>query len=241
MITAQDIREKTFEKSTFGGYAMNEVDDFLDEMADELTASQKEMATLRAKMKILVDKIEEYRNSEEDMHKALVSAQKTARTIEDTAQEKADAILAEAQEKADALLAEAREKVAAVTGNLGTLREAEELRLQKAQTAAGDYIQKATTKLTETLAFLRTLQDADLVGAIVTPAPDERKAIPAPAEEAPAEPAEEAPAEEEPKAPNATGEADYFTAFKEAVFQDAEPTVDDILQDADDGSSLFND
>ena len=30
MISAQDIREKTFEKSTFGGYAMSEVDDFLD-------------------------------------------------------------------------------------------------------------------------------------------------------------------------------------------------------------------
>ncbi|MBR7190097.1 MAG: DivIVA domain-containing protein, partial [Oscillospiraceae bacterium] len=42
MITAQDIREKTFEKSTFGGYAMNEVDDFLDELAGDLAASQKE-------------------------------------------------------------------------------------------------------------------------------------------------------------------------------------------------------
>lgn len=240
MITAQDIREKTFEKSTFGGYAMNEVDDFLDEMADELTASQKEMATMRAKMKILVEKIEEYRKSEDDMHKALVSAQKTARTIEDTAQQKADALLADAQQKADAMLAEAREKVESVTGNLSHLREAEELRLQKAQTAAGEYIQKATSKLTETLTFLRTLQDADLVGAIVTPAPDERKAIPAPAEEAPAEPAEEAPAEE-PKVPNATGDPDYFKAFEEAVYQDAEPAIDDILQDVDDNASLFND
>ena len=237
MITAQDIREKTFEKSTFGGYAMNEVDDFLDEMADELTASQKELATMRAKMKVLVDKIEEYRNSEEDMHKALVSAQKTARTIEETAQQNADALLADAQAKADAMLAEAQAKVDAVTGNLSHLREAEELRLQQAQTAAGEYIQKATSKLSDTLAFLRKLQDADLVGAIVTPAPDERKAIPAPAEEAPAE---EAPTEE-PKAPNATGDPDYFKAFEEAVYQDAEAAADDILKDVDDNTSLFND
>ena len=76
MITAQDIREKTFEKSTFGGYAMNEVDDFLDELANDLSVSQKELATMRAKMKVLVDKIEEYRGSEEDMHKALVSARR---------------------------------------------------------------------------------------------------------------------------------------------------------------------
>ena len=239
MITAQDIREKTFEKSTFGGYAMNEVDDFLDEMADELTSSQKELATMRAKMKVLVDKIEEYRNSEEDMHKALVSAQKTARTIEETAQQNADALLADAQAKADAMLAEAQAKVDAVTGNLSHLREAEELRLQQAQTAAGDYIQKATSKLTETLAFLHTLQDADLVGAIVTPAPDERKAIPAPAE-APEEAPAEAPAEEE-SAPNAGDEPDYFKAFEEAVYQDAEAAADDILKDVDDNTSLFND
>ena len=237
MITAQDIREKTFEKSTFGGYAMNEVDDFLDEMADELTASQKELATMRAKMKILVEKIEEYRNSEEDMHKALVSAQKTARTIEDTAQQKADALLADAQAKADAMLADAQAKVDAVTGNLSHLREAEELRLQQAQTAAGEYIQKATSKLTDTLAFLRKLQDADLVGAIVTPAPDERKAIPAPAEEVPVQ---ETPAEEA-KAPNATGDPDYFKAFEKAVYQDGENAADDILKDVDDSTSLFND
>ena len=75
MITAQDIREKTFEKSTFGGYAMGEVDDFLDALAGDVAAAQKENATLRGKMKVLVDKIEEYRESEDAMRLALVSAQ----------------------------------------------------------------------------------------------------------------------------------------------------------------------
>ena len=30
MITAQDIREKTFEKARIGGYDMSSVDDFLE-------------------------------------------------------------------------------------------------------------------------------------------------------------------------------------------------------------------
>ena len=63
MITAQDIREKTFEKSKFGGYDMAEVDDFLEELANDLTASQKEVAVLKSKMKVLVSKIEEYRGN----------------------------------------------------------------------------------------------------------------------------------------------------------------------------------
>ena len=40
MITAQDIREKTFEKSRIGGYDMAAVDDFLEELADDVTAYQ---------------------------------------------------------------------------------------------------------------------------------------------------------------------------------------------------------
>ena len=46
MITAQDIREKTFEKAKFGGYDMASVDDFLEDLAEEVTASQKENAVL---------------------------------------------------------------------------------------------------------------------------------------------------------------------------------------------------
>ena len=65
MITAQDIREKTFEKSRIGGYDMASVDDFLEELADDVTAYQKENAVLKSKMKVLVDKIEEYRANEE--------------------------------------------------------------------------------------------------------------------------------------------------------------------------------
>lgn len=243
MITAQDIREKTFEKATFGGYAMNEVDDFLDELASDIAATQKEAAVLRGKMKVLVDKIEEYRNSEDEMNRALVSAQKLAKSIEDESREKADAILAEAQEKADALLAEAQEKADSITGNLRQLREAEELRYQKAQSSAAECIQVTSKKLAETLAFLQSLQDSDLIGAIVTPAPDERKAIPAPAEDAGSEeaPAEDAPAPEEEAAPAPDEETpDYFQQFEKAVYQAEQPEEDAIpaYEDGDDAPSF---
>ena len=235
MITAQDIREKTFEKSTFGGYAMNEVDDFLDEMANDVMSSQKEIATLRAKMKVLVDKIEEDRNAREDINKVLITAQRTARGIEEESQAKADAILADAQAKADAILSEAQAKADtlladaqaksdAVTGNLPTLREAEERRLDAAQKAAAECIQTTSQKLAETLAFLTSLQDADLTNVIVTPAPDERRAIAAPVEE----PEEPAPVEEaEEPAPEEDAAPDYLRAFEAAVSR-----IDSDVEDA---------
>lgn len=64
---------------------MDEVDDFLDELANDAAASQKEIATLNAKMKYLADKIREYQGSEEAMNMALVSAQKLAKNIEEDA------------------------------------------------------------------------------------------------------------------------------------------------------------
>ena len=47
MITAQDIRERTFERARVGGYDAAAVDDFLDQLAEEVAASQKENAVLK--------------------------------------------------------------------------------------------------------------------------------------------------------------------------------------------------
>lgn len=96
MITAQDIREKTFEKSRIGGYDMAAVDDFLEELADDVTAYQKENAVLKSKMKVLVDKIEEYRANEEALNMAVLSAQKLAVQIENDARTRAAAMIADA-------------------------------------------------------------------------------------------------------------------------------------------------
>ena len=106
MITAQDIREKTFEKARIGGYEMTSVDDFLEELADEITAAQKENTVLKSKMKVLVDKIEEYRANEEALNLAVLSAQKLAVQIESDARTRAAAMIADADRQVKAQLTE---------------------------------------------------------------------------------------------------------------------------------------
>ena len=110
-MTPQDIREKIFEKAVFGGYDMGSVDDFMEEMASELEAAQRESATLKAKMKVLVDKIEEYRASEDAMRMTLLSAQKLSSQIESEARARADKVVAEARRE-EARLKEAKESLA---------------------------------------------------------------------------------------------------------------------------------
>ena len=98
MITAQDIREKGFERVRLNGYDMAAVDDFLEELADDVAATQKENAVLKSKMKVLVDKIEEYRSGEETLSSAILSAQKLAVQIENEARQRAAAMIEEAEQ-----------------------------------------------------------------------------------------------------------------------------------------------
>ena len=129
MITAQDIREKTFEKSKFAGYDMASVDDFLEELAEDFTAAQKENAVLKSKMKVLVDKIEEYRANEDALNKAVLSAQKLAVQIE-----------AEARQRANAMIADAERQVKAKVGSIEELTAQQERRLADAKAATSKFI-----------------------------------------------------------------------------------------------------
>ena len=129
MITAQDIREKTFEKARIGGYDMASVDDFLERLADDITASQKENAVLKSKMKVLVDKIEEYRSNEEALNMAVLSAQKLAVQIE-----------ADARARCSAMIADADRQVKSTVGSIEERAAAEEQRLDNAKAATAKFL-----------------------------------------------------------------------------------------------------
>lgn len=143
MITAQDIREKTFEKSRMNGYDMASVDDFLEELAEDIGAAQKENAVLKSKMKVLVDKIEEYRANEEALNMAILSAQKLAVQIE-----------SEARQRAAAMIEDAERQVKAKVGSIQEQTAAEERRLSDAQTATKIFLDKAKALCSEHLTRL---------------------------------------------------------------------------------------
>ena len=143
MITAQDIREKTFEKSRLNGYDMASVDEFLEELAEDITASQKENAVLKSKMKVLVDKIEEYRANEEALNAAILSAQKLAVQIEN-----------DARQRASAMLAEADEQVKAKLGSIERETEIQERRLIDAKAATAKFFEEARALCNQQLANL---------------------------------------------------------------------------------------
>ena len=72
MFTPQEVSEKVFPKASFGGgYSMSVVDEFLDALTEDYSTLFKENVTLKAKLKVLAEKVEEYRSTEDAMRQTL--------------------------------------------------------------------------------------------------------------------------------------------------------------------------
>jgi len=97
---------------------------------------------------VLVDKVEEYRSTEEAMRKALMAAQKMA-----------DDMVREAEQKKSSILQQAEAGAAARMEELSRQVEAEEYRLQQARRATAAYVEKVRAAQAEEEALLTGLQE----------------------------------------------------------------------------------
>lgn len=151
MLTPQNFREKTFERAVFGGYDMGAVDDFLDEAANDYAAVAKENMVLKSKMKVLVEKIEEYRATEDSMRLTLLSAQKLSLQIEQESRDKAETLVSDARDEAERIVREAY-----------TQRATEEARLLEAKRESTQYIENMRLLCSKQLNFLDSLDSMKL-------------------------------------------------------------------------------
>lgn len=110
MYTPDDIRNITFTKS-MGGYKTNEVDIFIDQCADTVQMLMNDKAELEKKLEVLADKLVEYRNEEDSIRTALLSAQRLGDTVVREANHKAGLILDDANIKAQKVLETARKSI----------------------------------------------------------------------------------------------------------------------------------
>lgn len=232
-MTPQDIREKTFEKAMLGGYDMAAVQNYQEEVATELANAQKEIAVLKGKMKVLVDKIEEYRASEDAMRLAILSAQKVGKQIEDDAQARADKILSEAKNTSDRIL-----------GGLQHETANEEAKLLNAKTSCAKFLEDVRNLCLTQLEYLDGVAGSKAASAPRAAARPTASA--APAEPAPAAPAEPVPAAQ-PEAPAAgqpvQAEPVYAAETVSAAPVEAQPVeADDAAADsaADDATQLYH-
>lgn len=118
MLTPQEVAEHGFSKAHVGGYNMKEVDDFLDQVTEDYGQLYKECAVLKGKIKVLAEKISEYRETEEAMRSTLLSAQKMAKTMVAEAEEEKKQRIADAEKLGLQRKAEVEREVAEAEGKL---------------------------------------------------------------------------------------------------------------------------
>ena len=148
MITSQDIRAKSFEKAVFGGYDMAAVDQYMETVAVEMDTRVKEISTLKSKMKILANKVEEYRSTEDAMRLALVSAQQLATQIE-----------AEARAKAEMIVADATAQSVEILASLQTETAQQEAKLEAAKASLAAFLNDARAMCETQLRYLNELPE----------------------------------------------------------------------------------
>ena len=134
-ISVRDIQEKEFATQAKNGYNVEEVDDFLDEIAEQLSALVRENLELKKQADALEAEVDaakqaaeeaakktpEYNekvyfdNLQKSMREAMIGAQRIADETKAEAEDLANATLNKAQADADKLTAQAQAKLEALT------------------------------------------------------------------------------------------------------------------------------
>ena len=154
MFTPQQIDQISFKKSTFGGYDMQQVDEFLEPLTEDYVTLYKENALLKSKMRVLVGKLEEYRKNEASMKDAVVNAQKTC-----------DKMIREAEVKCAQMMNSASATASRNAANTDALIAAENARVEEARKLAAAKISELEDQLRSCLQALERIKGANAPAA----------------------------------------------------------------------------
>jgi len=124
-LTPLDIHHKEFNHA-LRGYNEAEVDEFLDQVADELERLFKENIDLSERIEAADVKVHGYQEIEHTLNKTLVNAQKSAEEIVAKSEHEADMVLKDAEVKAKEIIHSALQQKQKATSDLVRIKQAEE-------------------------------------------------------------------------------------------------------------------
>ncbi len=160
MMTAQDIRDKRFEKAAWG-YRPEDIDEFLGQLEATFQEIDNEREESNRKIQILADKVREYMKDEEALKDALLGAQKQGHQVVAEANEKAAQILEKAKEEAAVLIDEAtRQHEIAMEKNRAEIAKEQEALVQ-ARKMVADFKRSLFDMYKSHLEMISAMPEAD--------------------------------------------------------------------------------
>ena len=120
-ITSLDIQQQRF-RTRFRGFDIQEVDAFLDRLADTFEASQSEIERLQEEIRRLKFESQGYREREETFKRAMLNSQKVLEQMRENARKSAELIIADAEVKAEKLINRAHNRLAQLHEDIAELK-----------------------------------------------------------------------------------------------------------------------
>ncbi|MBA2692494.1 MAG: DivIVA domain-containing protein [Rubrobacter sp.] len=140
-----DVRRKEFSNG-FRGYDANQVDDFLDQVADEFERAYTDNQRMREEVSSLRERLQQFEELEGSIRSALVHAEQAANDLRHTSQREAEDLRHSAQREAESLRASSQ-------------REAE-ITIQEAQARAHQMLSDSSSRVERVQDSYEALQDA---------------------------------------------------------------------------------
>jgi len=123
---ALDVRYQEFKKG-LRGYAVEEVRAYLGQLADFVGELQEQNEALEKRIAELEEELQRHRQSEEELKRAVVAAERIARDVRDQANREAELIIKEAQSLKEQTLREAVDHVKRMQRDIEMLRQQRDL------------------------------------------------------------------------------------------------------------------
>lgn len=121
MISSEDVRRVTFEKS-MRGYRCDDVDDYLKQVAESMEALSAQNDDLQKKLVVLAQRIDQYRAEEDTLRTTMINAQRLGENVIREAKQKAAEIIRAANMKAEDREQRARDDVELAKQEIVTLK-----------------------------------------------------------------------------------------------------------------------
>ena len=141
LLTAKDVELKMFKKVSFGGYAVSDVEEFLNQIAEDLEAYALHQSEQQRRIHDLEEALKRHEAMKDTIKDALILAQKSAKDKEEEARHQADIILAKAEAK------------------IGEIDDKTRRRLEEAESTADDIVAAARTAAAQIIKSAEDLKD----------------------------------------------------------------------------------
>ncbi|MDR1977528.1 MAG: DivIVA domain-containing protein [Synergistaceae bacterium] len=173
LLTAKDVELKIFKKASFGGYSIPDVEEFLNQIAEDLEAYALRQSEQQRRVFELEEAVKRHEAMKDTIKDALILAQKSAKDKEDEARHQAELILAKAEAKigefdlqgrrrleeaenaADEIVAEARASAAQILKSAEEMRDEAEKRLENMEAEINRRMAEANDRASDITAAAR--------------------------------------------------------------------------------------